>query len=114
MMAEPTRSHCLVSARQAADYYGVCERTIRNWIADGRLATRGRDGRAHRIAIDDLDALGPRRRPRASQALRIVEAPPDRLGPPASEMLHGWRCPLCRDVYSPWVERCPQRHGDES
>ncbi len=58
----PTRlstSAAYLSARQAADYCGVSEKTIRNWIAAGRLsADKSADG--FRILVE---ALAPLRRP---------------------------------------------------
>lgn len=45
-----------LSARKAADYCGVNERTIRNWIVSGRLPAE-RDARGFRIRSADLEAL---------------------------------------------------------
>jgi excisionase family DNA binding protein len=45
-----------LSARESADYCGVSEKTIRNWIASGRLSAEKSAG-SFRIAPDDLDAL---------------------------------------------------------
>src|SRR4051794_2595627 len=45
-----------LSARESADYCGVSEKTIRNWIASGRLSAEKSAG-TFRIASDDLDAL---------------------------------------------------------
>jgi len=44
------------SARQAADYCGVSEKTIRNWLAAGRLSAE-RSAGGFQIAVADLDAL---------------------------------------------------------
>jgi excisionase family DNA binding protein len=52
-----------LSARESADYCGVSEKTIRNWIAAGRLSAEKSAG-AFRIAQEDLDAFrtaGPHR-----------------------------------------------------
>jgi excisionase family DNA binding protein len=46
-----------VSARQAADLCGVSEKTIRRWIAAGRLKADKR-GREFQIALEDLTAFG--------------------------------------------------------
>ena len=45
-----------LSAREAADYCGVSEKTIRNWIASGRLSAE-RSACAFRIAQEDLATL---------------------------------------------------------
>ncbi len=45
-----------LSARESADYCGVSEKTIRNWIASGRLSAEKSAG-SFRIAQEDLDAL---------------------------------------------------------
>lgn len=43
---------------EAADYIGVTDRTIRNYIASGALpARRVRGSRLIRISVDELDAL---------------------------------------------------------
>ncbi len=54
-----------LSAREAADYCGVSEKTIRNWIASGRLSAE-RSACAFRIAQDDLATLR-RETPRSPQ-----------------------------------------------
>lgn len=47
-----------LSQRQAADYLGVTDRTVRNYIARGILpGHRGRGSRLVRIDRADLDAL---------------------------------------------------------
>lgn len=48
-----------VTQRQAADYIGVTERAIRNWIGEGRIQgyRLGRNGRNIRLRRDELDAL---------------------------------------------------------
>ncbi|MBO0813524.1 MAG: helix-turn-helix domain-containing protein [Microlunatus sp.] len=43
--------------RRAADYVGVNERTLRNYIATGALAASRFGPRQIRIKKDDLDAL---------------------------------------------------------
>jgi excisionase family DNA binding protein len=51
-----------LSAREAADYCGVSEKTIRNWLAAGKLSAEKSAG-SFRISQDQLDALkreGPR------------------------------------------------------
>jgi excisionase family DNA binding protein len=45
-----------LSARESADYCGVSEKTIRNWIAAGKLSAEKSAG-TFRIAQDDLDTL---------------------------------------------------------
>src|SRR4051794_39486342 len=45
-----------LSARQAADVCGVSERTIRNWIASGKLSAEKSAGSFH-IDRDQLSAL---------------------------------------------------------
>jgi excisionase family DNA binding protein len=50
-----------MSARQAAAYCGVSDKTIRRWIAAGRLAA-ARDGHDFQISREALDAVrGPGR-----------------------------------------------------
>lgn len=44
------------SVREAAAYLNVCEKTLYNWISQGRLPS-ARLGRRHRIRRADLDAL---------------------------------------------------------
>jgi excisionase family DNA binding protein len=58
-------SAAYLSARQAADYCGVSEKTIRNWIAAGRLsADKSADG--FHIRVADLQPFC-RRAPRTPQ-----------------------------------------------
>ena len=45
-----------LSARESADYCGVSEKTIRNWIASGRLSAEKSAG-SFRIAQEELDVL---------------------------------------------------------
>src|SRR5215212_9596030 len=45
-----------LSARESAAYCGVSEKTIRNWIASGRLSA-GKSAGTFRIAQDDLDVV---------------------------------------------------------
>ncbi len=49
-----------VSIIEAAEYLGVSERTIRNWIATGILPAYRYGPRVVRIDPGDLDALGRR------------------------------------------------------
>ena len=51
-----------LSAREAADYCGVSEKTVRNWLHTGRLSAEKSEG-TFRIPQEQLDALkrnGPR------------------------------------------------------
>jgi excisionase family DNA binding protein len=61
----------LLSAREAAEQLGVCERTVRRWIAAGQLAAV-KQGRAFRIALGDLEPL---RRPRPERPTAVVGPP---------------------------------------
>src|SRR5215207_3624494 len=45
-----------LSARQAAQYCGVSEKTIRNWLAAGRLSAE-RVGHSYRIPREQLEPL---------------------------------------------------------
>jgi hypothetical protein len=45
-----------LSARQAADHCGVSEKTVRNWIATGKLSAEKVDG-TFQIAVEALDAV---------------------------------------------------------
>ena len=45
-----------LSAREAADYCGVSEKTVRNWLASGRLQAEKSAG-SFRIPQDQLDTL---------------------------------------------------------
>lgn len=49
-----------ISINEAAQYVGVSERTIRNWIATGILPAYRYGPRVVRINPGDLDALGER------------------------------------------------------
>lgn len=42
--------------QQAADYLGVCNRTIRQMIADGRLTGYRNGRRLVRVDLDEVDA----------------------------------------------------------
>ncbi len=64
--AEPPAESAALSARQAAEVCGVSERTIRNWIAAGRLPAT-RTGVSFRIDKKDL-ALLVRARPMPAPA----------------------------------------------
>jgi excisionase family DNA binding protein len=59
-----------LSARESAAYCGVSEKTIRNWIASGRLSAEKSAG-TFRIAQDDLDVLRARspRPPRSAESV---------------------------------------------
>jgi excisionase family DNA binding protein len=67
-----------VSARQAAELCGVSEKTIRRWIAAGRL-TADKQGREFQIALDDLAAFGAK----ASPPDEAAEDEPEPVSPPA-------------------------------
>jgi excisionase family DNA binding protein len=70
-----------LSAREAAEQLGVCERTVRRWIAAGQLAAV-KQGRAFRIALGDLEPL---RRTVSEQPTAIVQlAVPAVSRPPAA------------------------------
>lgn len=46
------------SEKEAAEYLGVSERSIRRYVSDGRLPARQvREGRTVRINLDHLDRL---------------------------------------------------------
>jgi excisionase family DNA binding protein len=55
MPAQPTRQ--LLTIVGAADYIGVCPRTVRNYIAAGRLVGYRLGPHAIRIDVADLDAM---------------------------------------------------------
>ncbi|WP_280269183.1 helix-turn-helix domain-containing protein [Nocardia wallacei] len=70
----------LVSTQVAAERIGVTTKSIRNWVADGRLPAV-RLGRVIRIDLDDLDAFArPRVEPEipAPQPQRINVSLPAR------------------------------------
>lgn len=55
--ATPSRPRYLVTTPEAATYAGVSEKTVRNWIDQGRL-TRYRLGvKLVRVDLDEVDAL---------------------------------------------------------
>ena len=58
-----------LSARESADYCGVSEKTIRNWIASGRLSAEKSAG-SFRIAQEELDVLrsGSPHRPQGAES----------------------------------------------
>ena len=64
-MRHPTSSRpprTYISLSEASDYVGVCERTIRRWIADGRLCgyrVGPRILRVDRTEVDELFAVVP-------------------------------------------------------
>ena len=47
----------LDSMNNAADYAGVCTKTIRRWIADGRLTAYRVGPRLIRVDLDELDSM---------------------------------------------------------
>lgn len=49
------------SPRSLAEYLEVSERTVRQWIMDGKIASYSIDGR-RRIAADDVDRMLQRSR----------------------------------------------------
>lgn len=55
----------MVSVGDAADYLGVCEKTVRNYIARGMIRPYRQGPRLIRVDLADLDAL---RRPIPSVA----------------------------------------------
>jgi excisionase family DNA binding protein len=55
MAHQPLRT--LVTVADAAEYLGVTDRTIRNYIARGQLRAHRLAGRAVRIDVADLDAM---------------------------------------------------------
>lgn len=58
-MSQPTkRQRALLSPSDASDYVGCSSRTIRRWIAEGRLPAQRFGPRTIRIRTTDLDALG--------------------------------------------------------
>ena len=64
-----------LSARQAAAYCGVNEKTVRRWIASGRLSAVQEDG-AFRIAAADLEPFASGRRTPAAVIGGIDAAAP--------------------------------------
>jgi excisionase family DNA binding protein len=53
----PLPRHRLVSQQDAAEYLGVTERTIRNYVSRGELRAYRLSGRLVRINLGDLDAM---------------------------------------------------------
>lgn len=54
----PETAPVWMTQRQAADYVGIAERTVRHYIAQGRLpGHRIKGSRAVRVRREDLDAL---------------------------------------------------------
>lgn len=47
-----------LSPTEAGDYVGTSSRTIRRWIATGRLPARRFGPRTIRVLMEDLEALG--------------------------------------------------------
>jgi excisionase family DNA binding protein len=52
----PTGQHRFVSIKQAAEYIGVTDRTIRQMIADGRVPAYKSGGRLVRLDLNEVDA----------------------------------------------------------
>lgn len=52
------RQRVYLSPYEAGEYVGTTSRTIRRWIAEGRLPAKRFGPRTVRIHPDDLDALG--------------------------------------------------------
>jgi len=50
-------SRHLVSIPTAAEYFGVCTKTIRRWIADGRLTGYRAGPKLIRVDLNELDAM---------------------------------------------------------
>lgn len=76
-----------LSARESAAYCGVSEKTIRNWIASGRLSAEKSAG-AFRIAQDDLDVIRARS-PRPPQGQESASADVRAEGGPQGADLAG-------------------------
>ncbi len=62
--ATPNRSvqrlesrHRLESISNAAEYLGVCTKTIRRWIAEGRLTGYRAGPKLIRVDLNELDAM---------------------------------------------------------
>ena len=53
-----TSQRVYLSPFEAGEYVGTTSRTIRRWIAEGRLSAKRFGPRTIRIHLDDLDALG--------------------------------------------------------
>lgn len=62
MTDKPTRTARVVerknmTLREAADWYGLSERTLRRRIAEGKLRAYRVGPRSIRVSVEDLDAL---------------------------------------------------------
>lgn len=55
MAYRPAIQH--MTMRAAADYWGVSERTLRRWVAEGRLRAYRVGPRAVRVRAEDVEAL---------------------------------------------------------
>lgn len=51
------RRHQLATVNDAAEYVGVHPKTIRRWIAQGRLTAYAAGPRLIRVDLDELDAM---------------------------------------------------------
>ncbi|HET7356890.1 MAG TPA: helix-turn-helix domain-containing protein [Nocardioidaceae bacterium] len=47
-----------LSLGDVAAMYGVTTRTVRQWVAEGRLPAKRINARCIRVRVDDADALG--------------------------------------------------------
>ena len=56
-VARPPREPLGASVQEAAHHYTVSQRTVRRWIADGRLTAVRVGPRLIRVRLDDLDAM---------------------------------------------------------
>ena len=54
-MSPPRRPKRLASIRVAAEHADVCTRTIRRWIADGRLTGWRTGPKLVKVDLDELD-----------------------------------------------------------
>ena len=52
------RERAFLSLNEAGSYVGVSSRTIRRWIAEGRLRAVRFGPRTMRVHLQDLEALG--------------------------------------------------------
>ena len=53
----PVRRHQLASVDEAAEYLGVHAKTVRRWIAQGRLTAYAAGPRLIRVDLDEVDAM---------------------------------------------------------
>jgi excisionase family DNA binding protein len=66
----------LLTVQQAAARCGVAERTVRRWIASGRLKS-DRGPRGRRVALSDLDSLTGQSGPHDGQVRTVLDTSPD-------------------------------------